>query len=125
MLIKRSKVKDLNQIIDRLKHKKFDIKLQYKFIKIKKAIEEEEEIYREQIKLNCEQFFEKDSTNAPIVNADGAYKIKADKMNECYLVMQEMNNIDVQIPDIYFSLDELEILDLTLEELSILEVFIK
>ena len=125
MLIKRSKVKDLNQIIDRLKHKKFDIKLQYKFIKIKKAIEEEEEIYREQIKLNCEQFFEKDSTNTPIVNADGAYKIKADKMNECYLVMQEMNNIDVQIPDIYFSLDELEILDLTLEELSILEVFIK
>lgn len=125
MLIKRSKVKDLNQIIDNLKHKKFDIRLQYKFIKIKKAIEEEEEIYREQIKLNCEQFFEKDASNTPIVNAEGAYKIKADKMNECYLLMEEMNNIDVQVPDIYFSLDELETLDLTLEELLILDTFIK
>jgi len=37
----------------------------------------------------------------------------------------EMNNRQITLPDIYFSLDELEPLGLTLGELELLEPFIK
>ena len=52
-------------------------------------------------------------------------KIQQEKMAECYFLMTQMNNLDVQIPDIYFTLDELEKLELTLEEMEILLPFIK
>ena len=125
MLIKRDKIKQINSLINSLNKKKFNINTQYKFIKIKKAIEEEENIYQEQIKINCENFFEKDENGQPIINKNGGYKIKSDKLSECYSLMNQMNNLEVQIPDIYFSLDELEELNLSLEDLSNLESFIK
>ena len=40
-------------------------------------------------------------------------------------MIDKMNNLEIQIPDIYFTLDELESLNLTLNELLILEKFIK
>lgn len=125
MLIKRDKIKQINSLINSLNKKKFNINTQYKFIKIKKAIQEEENIYQEQIKINCENFFEKDENGQPIINKNGGYKIKSDKLSECYSLMNQMNNLEVQIPDIYFSLDELEELNLSLEDLSNLESFIK
>lgn len=39
--------------------------------------------------------------------------------------MNKMNNLEVQLPDLFFSFDELEELDLTLEQLETLEPFIK
>ena len=39
--------------------------------------------------------------------------------------IEEINSIQVQFPDIYFSLEELEPLGLTLGELELLEPFIK
>lgn len=39
--------------------------------------------------------------------------------------MNKMTSLQIQIPDIYFSLDELTELDLTLGELMPLEPFIK
>lgn len=125
MLINRQAIKEINSTIEKLAKRKFNIQTQYKFIKIKKAIQNEEQIYQEQLKLNCESFFEKDNNGQPIINKDGAFKIKAECLNECYLLMSQMNSFQVQLPDIYFSLDELEGLNLPLEDLSILEPFIK
>lgn len=125
MLINRQDIKEINSTIEKLAKRKFNIQTQYKFIKIKKAIQDEEQIYQEQLKLNCEPFFEKDDRGQPIINKDGAFKIKTEYMSECYLLMNQMNSFQVQLPDIYFSLDELEPLNLALEELLVLEPFIK
>lgn len=125
MLIKRDTIKDIENVIQLLSDKKFDIKTQYKFIKINKVLKQEEEIYNEQIRLNCQDFFERDENGNPLVNEDGGYKIKKDRIQECYLMIDKMNNLEIQIPDIYFTLDELESLNLTLNELLILEKFIK
>ena len=125
MLIKRDTIKDIENVIQLLSDKKFDIKTQYKSIKINKALKQEEEIYNEQIRLNCQDFFERDENGNPLVNEDGGYKIKKDRIQECYLMIDKMNNLEIQIPDIYFTLDELESLNLTLNELLILEKFIK
>ena len=61
----------------------------------------------------------------PIVLADGGIKIKQDCIKECSEKINEINNRQIQLPDIYFSLDELEPLGLTLGELELLDSFIK
>nr|DAL45306.1 MAG TPA_asm: hypothetical protein [Caudoviricetes sp.] len=52
-------------------------------------------------------------------------KIKADCLEECSAKIKEINEFQVTFPDIFFSLDELEPLGLTLEELELLEPFVK
>lgn len=125
MIIKRKNINQINQLLEKLADKKFNIKLQYKLIKIKKAIQEESEIYQEQIFKNCSPYFETDKNGQPKVNPAGGLKIKDDSIEECNQILNDLNNIDVQIPDIYLSIDELEPLDLTLGELEILMPFIQ
>ena len=125
MLIERKQISDILSTINKLKEKKFDIQTQYKMIKIEKAIRDEQEIFQEQIKVNCSDFFERNEKNEPIMNEDGGFKIKKDCITNCYNLMNQLMSLKVQIPDIYFSLDELTSLDLSLGELTSLEPFIK
>lgn len=125
MLIERKQISDILSTINKLKEKKFDIQTQYKMIKIEKAIRDEQEIFQEQIKVNCSDFFERNEKNEPIMNEDGGFKIKKDCITHCYNLMNQLMSLKVQIPDIYFSLDELTSLDLSLGELASLEPFIK
>ena len=52
-------------------------------------------------------------------------KIKTEYLEQCKDDIQTINSIVTQLPDIYFSLDELENLQLTFAELEILMPFIK
>lgn len=125
MICSTERLKELSKIIDKIKEKTFDINTQYKFIKISKVIREEEELVNEQQFLLLKQYAEKNEDGQFIVNKDGGFKIKEECVEECGLKIMEMNNRQITLPDIYFSLDELEPLGLTLGELELLEPFIK
>lgn len=125
MICSTERLKELSKIIDKIKEKTFDINTQYKFIKISKVIREEEELINEQQFLLLKQYAEKNEDGQFIVNKDGGFKIKEECVEECGLKIIEINNRQITLPDIYFSLDELEPLGLTLGELELLEPFIK
>lgn len=59
------------------------------------------------------------------MNNDGGYKIKDECKEQCAIVLNNLFNMDISIPDIYLSLDELEELNLSLEQLELLMPFIK
>lgn len=124
MLIKRKNIGGILNTIKAVSDKKFDIKLQYKFIKIQKALDEEFQIYQNQLFENCNEFFEKGEDGQFNVS-DGGYAIKPDKIQECEQVIKKIDEMEIQIPDIYLSLDELESLELTYAELMVFECFIK
>lgn len=125
MICSTERLKELSKIIGKIKEKTFDINTQYKFIKISKVIREEEELINEQQFLLLKQYAEKNEDGQFIVNKDGGFKIKEECVEECGLKIIEINNRQITLPDIYFSLDELEPLGLTLGELELLEPFIK
>ena len=125
MICSTERLKELSKIIDKIKEKTFDINTQYKFIKISKVIREEEELINEQQFLLLKQYAEKNEDGQFIVNKDGGFKIKEGCVEECGLKIMEINNRQITLPDIYFSLDELEPLGLTFGELELLEPFIK
>ena len=112
-------------MINKIKTKNFSIQTQYKFLKICKIIKDEADTFDEQRKYLIEDFAERDEEGKLIFTKDGGIKIREDRLNECANKIEEINSIQVQFPDIYFSLEELEPLGLTLGELELLEPFIK
>ena len=125
MLIKRKDCEFFINTIDKIMDKKFNIQTQYKILKIKKAIEEELTLTQSLILEVCDEYWEKDENGEIQRNEDGGIKYKEGKMLDIQRKLNEIDNTEIQLPDIYFSLDELEKLELSLEELQVFMNFIK
>lgn len=124
MIYKNEQLPSLNQLLAKIKSMNFSIQTQYKFLKILKAVNEELIIYDEQRNSLIESYAEFDN-GRPIINENGGVKIKEECLEDCMKKIDEINKMQITLPDIYFSLDELEPLGLTLGELELLEPFIK
>ena len=125
MIYKNENLQSLRQLISKIKSMNFSIQTQYKFLKISKAVENELEIYEEQKESLIQSYAEFDDKGQLIISDQGGIKIKEEYLQECVKKINEINSLPITFPDIYFSLDELEPLGLTLRELELLEPFIK
>ena len=52
-------------------------------------------------------------------------KIQSDKVKEASSAFEELQNLEVELPDIYFTLDEFEKIEITPEDISGIIDFIK
>lgn len=125
MQIQRNFIMPFLKIFEKISTKTFDINTQYKFLLIKKKLEEDQKLIQEQAELIAQQFGEKNEQGQIIQTQEGGIKILPEKQQECITQVQKLNNQQIQLPDIYFTFDELDGLDLTLTDLEILEPFIK
>lgn len=125
MQIQRNFIMPFLKIFKKISTKTFDINTQYKFLLIKKKLEEDQKLIQEQAELIAQQFGEKNEQGQIIQTQEGGIKILPEKQQECLTQVQKLNNQQIQLPDIYFTFDELDGLDLTLVDLEILEPFIK
>ena len=125
MLIKRNQISQILNIIENNKNKRFDINTQYKMLLIKKKIKEDLELVEEQYQILLNLYGEVNEEGECVKTEDGGIKIKEGYQSECQKKIQEFNQLDVTIPDVYFTIEELESLNLTLFELEVLEPFIK
>lgn len=125
MIYSAQKLGDLTSLINKIKTKTFGIETQYKFLKILRIATEEQSFVDEQLIILLDNYGEKKESGQVIRNEKGGFKIKEEYLETCAEKIQEINDRQVQFPDIYFSLDELESLGLTLGELELLEPFIK
>lgn len=125
MLYQNENLERLAYLIQKIKTSVFSIQTQYKFLKINKAIENEYVLYQEQKQMIIDKYVERNDEGKFIENESGGLKIKKGMVEECASQLLALNKMEISIPDVYFSLDELEPLGLTLEELILLEPFIK
>lgn len=125
MIYKNENLQSLQQLLSKIKTMNFSIQTQYKFLKIAKAVKSELEICEEQKESLIQSYAEFDDKGQLIVSEQGGIKIKEECLQECAKKINEINSLQITFPDIYFSLDELEPLGLTLGELELLEPFIK
>ncbi len=122
MRITREDLGNLTKLISTLKDKQFNIQTQYKFLVLSKKINEEQDIYRDQLDTLLERYAEKDE-NGNYIREDGGIKISKDKLEECRKQITELNNLLITLPDIYFDVDELSPLELTYGELELLSKY--
>ena len=113
-------------LYEKIKDTSLPIKITYKLTKLFHRVQDELNFYQtEQYKI-LESIALKDDDGSYVYTEDGnGIKIKEGKEKECEEKMNELLNIDVIVDDIYFSLDELESLQLSIEDMNCLMPLIK
>lgn len=125
MQITRTNLNKLDILISRLKDKQFDVSTQYKFLLLSKEITKEKQIYDEQLAALVDKYGEKNENGSLITNEKGGISLNPETVSECQEQFKKLNELLIQLPDLFFSLDELSELKLTLGELELLDPFIK
>lgn len=125
MMIKRTEAYSFHELIISKMDLIFDINTQYKLLVLSKEIEKDEQILKDQKELLVLKYGEKNKQGQYIKTENGGYKIQDNKIDECNKSIYELNNFEIQLPDIYFTLDELKPLELTCNELNSFYSFIK
>lgn len=120
MKIKRFQLNNIREVILQIGDKKGPIKTQYKFVKLKKIADEEQQIQQDLIDKNCMQFLERDENGELVPHEQGGYKIQEGKIEDCNKVIGEIMETEIEINDITFTLDELEGLELSLNQTDVL-----
>ena len=115
----------LKDLIVSIRDKSFSIKTQYKFLKLAKSLDSELMIINEQKQRLIEKYVQTDKNGEYIVNEDGGLVIKDNLVQEFQQKLSELDEMEIELPDLTFTLEELEYLKLSLQEIFYLEKFIE
>lgn len=100
-----------------------DMQLALKVVKFIKAIETETDFYNEKYSEIISRHAEKDK-NGNIIRCENGLKIKKDCIDSCTKDINELNNLEVEKPNVLFTPDELEKCDLTGNDIYAIYPFI-
>ena len=116
---------EYHHLYQRLKNEPVKIKLAYKLNKLNLRVSEEISLYEETLGKILNKYAQKDEKGNFIGNADNSgVLIQEEFLGICHQEVEELQSIEFEIPDISFTLDELEGLKITPAELSCLESLI-
>lgn len=109
-----------------VKDQKIPIKTAYKLSRLAKSIETEIQFYQEKLREIIQKHAILDENGQPVFTEEnGGVKLIEGHETECYTEMQELQDLDVEIPDITFTLDEFANVELTLDEMNNFMSFIQ
>lgn len=109
-----------------LKGKTMPILLAYKFNQIENLCKEKVEFFNNSLASIIMKYCEKNEEGQPLSTDNGkTVQIKKDCIDICNNELQELNNLEVEIPDYQISIDDLENLSFTLKEVGTLMPFLK
>lgn len=108
-----------------VKSQKLPIKVAYKLAQLSRVIETELSFYQEKLNSIIKEYAQLDDNGQPIPTNDGrGIKLRPGTEVACMSTMRELQEIDVTLPDITFSLSDFDSIELTVEETSAVMPFI-
>ena len=113
------------KIFEQFAQTKISSKLAYKIMKFCKGVAAEEEFYNTKRNEIIDTYAVKDENGQVVVSDNGMITIMSDKINEANAALMELNGIEVEAPNIKFTLDELEGLELSVADMFALDAFIE
>lgn len=113
------------KIFEKFARTKLPSKLAYKIMKFCKSVAVEEEFYNTKRNEIIDVYAVKDENGQIAVGDDGMITIVPDKISEANIAIQELNSIEVEAPNVRFTLDELEGLELSVADMFALDAFIE
>ena len=117
MKIAIAKIIGFQQIYPQIRTKTTAIKTMYKISKLFEAVDKETKFYYEELRKIVSNYGEKDENGELIPTNDGlGVKIKKECIADCQKEINELNLLEVNLPDIAFTIEELEPLDLSFED---------
>ena len=118
--MKMYEVLELQNLYNSIANIKLPLKTTYKFTRLMKRAEEEISFYQEKFREIVEEYGVKENGEYKLTPDGQSIVIIAGKEVECNQKLAELRNLEVMIEGITFSIDELEGIDLSIQELSCL-----
>lgn len=100
-------------------------KLGYKLMKFCKALDAEEEFFDGKMSEIVAIYCKRNDDGTYVKNENGGIEIMDDKLDECHKAIDELNSVEVEKPNFFFTVDELSELKLSISDLLYLEDFIE
>jgi len=125
MKIKLSSAIQIKNTLGRFVDRPMSIKTAYKIMKTVKAIEEEENFFNDKMSDIINRYGVRDESGNITIMENGNVQIIEGKEEDCQKEVKELENIDIEISDNKFSIEELSDLELTPREIFLLELIIE
>ena len=114
----------IKRILMPLTEQKMPIKTSYKMMKLISNIEKEGEFFDQQLKKLLEEYAIKDD-KGQVDFHDGRVAIEKGKEDTFYKELEELNSIEIEIPELKFSIEELDNLEISPKDLYLLDKIIE
>lgn len=126
MKLKMSNVLAMQSIYPKLKDQVMPISITYKLARLFNSFQESSEFYSTELSKIITKYSEKDEEGNPIPLEYGVgVKIQQEYLVEAQEKLNELLRLEVDVPDITFTLRELESVQLSLDEFNQLLPFIQ
>lgn len=126
MILKMQQVVEFHTTYSKIKEQEMSVKLAYRLNQIEEICEKKNSFYEITMRDIITRYSEKDGDGNPVtLAAINSIKIKSEFIDECAKEIQELAELEVELPDITFTLDNLESLKLSASEVKALMPFIK
>jgi hypothetical protein len=112
-------------IYDKIKESRVPAKVAYKFNKLCLALNNDAEFYRTELNKIVQQYGEKNEDGSFVFLDGGSIKIKAEDYDEAKKEISKLDGLEVDAPDIKFTVDELDGLQLSIEDFNRMLPFIE
>lgn len=105
---------------------KLEFKLAYKFAKLIKLTNDDEDFYNKHQRELFDQYCKRDEEGNVIPDENGCYQFENDKIPSLNKELEELADTEVEIPEFFrFTVEELKPIQLSIKEVVALGEFIK
>jgi len=125
MKLRFFEIKNFIDTYEKIKNTTLPIKVGYKLAKLAALCQKEMEIYQSQLNKIILEYGARDENDQLIQTDNGnGVKIKEDKIQECQEKLNELSTLEVEINETPISIEALENLELSLDEIGALSSFL-
>ena len=126
MQLKMQDILNFSDFYNSVKTQKITMKTAYRLAQLAKTIETELQFYREKLQAIIAEYGEKDENGQPIPTEDGGgIKLRPGSEQECVAAMQELQELEITLPDIKFNIEDFGSIELSVENISAILPFVE
>lgn len=125
MKLRFFEIKNFIGTYEKIKNTTLPIKVGYKLAKLAALCQKEMDIYQSQLNKIILEYGARDENGQLIQTENGdGIKIKEDKIQECQEKLNELSTLEIEINESPISIEALENLELSLDEIGALSSFL-
>jgi hypothetical protein len=126
MTLKMYQIIDFPSFFSKIKSQKLPFKTSYHLTILAQEIEKHIGFYQEKFHELIMNYAKKDEEGNLVPSEDGSGVMLAEEtMQEAYSKLAELRDLDVELPDIKISIDDLSEVELSIVEMNVILPFIK
>ena len=112
----------VSRFLDAHRADKMSMKTAFKLNKLAVALEPDMKLFQEKYQALVNEYADVEASEGM---PNGTFKIKQEKFDDYIAAADELSSVEIEVPDIKISLEELENLSITLDEMRPLMSFIE